>query len=64
MRAAVAPGHRQYPADAMRTYPVGPLVSNPSNVVPGPWHKCPLGKSDSAAPAPPATAASRPCSPG
>jgi putative SOS response-associated peptidase YedK len=29
--AAVAPLLRPYPADAMRAYPVGPLVSNPHN---------------------------------
>jgi putative SOS response-associated peptidase YedK len=29
--AAVAPLLRPYPADAMRAYPVGALVSNPRN---------------------------------
>jgi putative SOS response-associated peptidase YedK len=32
--AAPAPLLRPYPADAMRAYPVGPLVSNPHNDVP------------------------------
>jgi putative SOS response-associated peptidase YedK len=41
--AAVVPLLRPYPADAMRTHPVGPTIGNPRNDGPSAWGRCGRG---------------------